>query len=65
MWNGLALLRHWSMTSGKLVFLFLGLISMWALANNEIYRPIETYMRNRTSLNCTNNNFPSALDVAV
>ena len=50
MWNGLVLLRHWSMTSGKLVFLFLGLISMWALANNEIYRPIETYMRNSTSL---------------
>ena len=65
MWNGLALLRHWSLISGNLVFLFLGLISMWALANNGIYRPIEIYMGNSTSLSCTKNNFRSALDAAV
>ena len=65
MCNGLVLLRHWSLIGGKLVFLFLGLISMWALANNGIYRPIETYMRNSTSLSCTKNNFRSALDAAV
>ena len=65
MWNGMVLLRHWSLISGKLVFLFPVRTSMWALANNEIFRSIETYMRNSTSLICTNNNFRSALDVAV
>ena len=65
MWDGLVFLCHWSLTSGKLVFLFLAVISMWALTKGDVYRPIETYMRNSTSLYCTKNNFRSALEAAV
>ena len=65
MWDGLVFLCHWRLTSGKLVFLFLAVISNGALAKDDVYRPIETYMRNSTSLTCNEDNFRSILEAAV
>ena len=62
---GLVLRRHWRTKSGMLVLLFLSLIPMWVLASDGVYRPIETYMRNSTSLFCTKNDFRSVLEAAV
>ena len=61
----LVLRCHWRTKSGMLVLLVLSLIAMRVLASNYVYRPIETYMRNSTSLFCTKIDFRSVLEAAV
>ena len=54
-WNRLVSLRHWWLTRGHIIAMFVGLISVPILAHRANYQPIEIYMKNSTSLVCTVN----------